>query len=396
MKANHLSITTLEEHEPNREFLGRNFNAGEIIQLVLRAPRSGNWLSFRAVQMVMMHELAHCEQMNHGKGFWKVNNRFKGELRELWAKGYTGDGLWGRGQTLLSGEYDTGGGNRENEIVPERLCGGTFRSRRRKRRRMGNGGEETYAEVKQRRIAKKFGVNGATLGGDEGTRVKLEYGKNVKGKPRVANSARGRELRVAAAAARFGQQKQTQGSEGKEERKTKENHEVDDESEVEEGQYEEVEHGEQATNPDGSQMLDRQGHDMVRICTDRDEDQSDAHVKEEMDELQELNGPPTQQSTLEMPQPETGYQTTSSEAQNAITCPVCSFSNDTSSSSSSSSPLCTACSHVLHPDKLPGAWRCQSEACSSSSSSSKYINAADCGVCGVCGDRKITSSPPTT
>lgn len=32
----HLAIMTLEEHEPNREFLGRNFNAGEVIQLVLR------------------------------------------------------------------------------------------------------------------------------------------------------------------------------------------------------------------------------------------------------------------------------------------------------------------------------------------------------------------------
>jgi DNA-dependent metalloprotease WSS1 len=32
----HLAVMTLEEHEPNREFLGRNFNAGEVIQLVLR------------------------------------------------------------------------------------------------------------------------------------------------------------------------------------------------------------------------------------------------------------------------------------------------------------------------------------------------------------------------
>ena len=28
MKSNFLSVTTLEEHEPNKEFIGRNFNNG--------------------------------------------------------------------------------------------------------------------------------------------------------------------------------------------------------------------------------------------------------------------------------------------------------------------------------------------------------------------------------
>ncbi len=55
MKEHHLSVMTLEEYEPNPEFLGRNFNSGEVIQLVLKA-RSGRWLSFNSVQMVMMHE----------------------------------------------------------------------------------------------------------------------------------------------------------------------------------------------------------------------------------------------------------------------------------------------------------------------------------------------------
>jgi DNA-dependent metalloprotease WSS1 len=55
MKEHSLSIMTLEEHEPNREFVGRNFNGGEIIQLVLKN-RSGRWLPFNTVQLVMMHE----------------------------------------------------------------------------------------------------------------------------------------------------------------------------------------------------------------------------------------------------------------------------------------------------------------------------------------------------
>lgn len=86
MKANHLAVMSLEEYEPNLEFVGRNFNAGEVIQLVLKAPYTGHWLPFRHVQMVMMHELSHCKQMNHSAAFWKVRNQYAGELRELWAK----------------------------------------------------------------------------------------------------------------------------------------------------------------------------------------------------------------------------------------------------------------------------------------------------------------------
>jgi hypothetical protein len=56
MREHHVSVMSLEEYEPNREFVGRNFNAGEIIQLVLKSPSTGRWLPFNYVQMVMMHE----------------------------------------------------------------------------------------------------------------------------------------------------------------------------------------------------------------------------------------------------------------------------------------------------------------------------------------------------
>lgn len=275
MKANHLSIMTLEEHEPNSEFIGRNFNAGEIIQLVLKAPYSGHWLSFRSVQMVMMHELAHCVQMNHSEAFWKVNNQFKGELRELWAKGYTGDGLWGRGQTLLSGEYDTGR-NVENEILPANLCGGSFRSSRRGKRKRGREKpKESYAERQQRRIKKKFGVKGVTLGDDHDTKVKLENGMKAKGKPRVAGSKRGRELRAAAALARFDQVKKEPP---KEEILFSESETESDEDNAD---------GAEAFNPDGSRLRDGKGRGMVKVCEDADRD--DVHVKQEIQELQYLN-----------------------------------------------------------------------------------------------------------
>lgn len=55
MREHRLSVMSLEEYEPNPEFVGRNFNAGEVVQLVLKA-RSGHWLPFNYVQMVMMHE----------------------------------------------------------------------------------------------------------------------------------------------------------------------------------------------------------------------------------------------------------------------------------------------------------------------------------------------------
>ncbi len=51
MKKDHLSVMALEEYPPNPEFIGRNFNAGEVIQLVLK-DKSGRWLSFKFVQMV--------------------------------------------------------------------------------------------------------------------------------------------------------------------------------------------------------------------------------------------------------------------------------------------------------------------------------------------------------
>ena len=445
MKANHLSIMTLEEHEPNPEFIGRNFNAGEIIQLVLKAPYSGHWLSFRSVQMVMMHELAHCVQMNHSGAFWKVNNQFKGELRELWGKGYTGEGLWGRGQTLLSGEYDTGR-NLENEILPTNLCGGSFRSSGRGKRKRGREKpKENYAERQQRRIKRKFGVNGVALGEDDDTKVKLEKGMKPKGKPRVAGSKRGRELRAAAALARFDQVK---------------NESPKDESLFSDSETESEENngnGAEAFNPDGTRLRDGNGRGMIKVCEDADRD--DVHVKQELQELQYLNSvhPDTQtretinvngsgthvtdhgsgsSSRLSARRPdlintqasESGLRmediplydkskdrsisrTKSAEAEQVtsrsldglrkpssskcqdtadhrlqaseLICPICSMANE------STSLLCIACSHVLDTGKVPQYWRCQSSACKDS----EYINAADCGLCGVCGARNSQSAP---
>ena len=400
MKTNHLSITTLEEHEPNREFVGRNFNAGEIIQLVLRS-QSGQWLSFRTMQMVMMHELAHIMQMNHSRAFWMLRNQYVGELKQLWSKDYTGDGLWGRGQTLLSGKYDTRHGA-EQDILPDHLCGGAYRSsRRRKRKRGATIGEkkaESYAEKKQRRIAKKFGVKGQTLGGDGDTRMKLEKGQQMKGKPRVANSSRGRELRVAAALARFGEQTEAKiGGDRKSQACSSGSEEESEDVESEIG----------AVDFNGIPMQDPRGRNMIKICGS--EDQDDVDVKQEMDELRGLEpsqGLWDQESGNDADTSDEGGDNTcrhhhgakrkpskrkesrdtsmmtsnknDTQAEVAIECPICSMSN------SPGAALCLACSHVLDMSQVSGSWQCQSNICKDS----VYRNAADCGICGVCGSHK--------
>lgn len=401
MLANHLSITTLEEYEPNREFIGRNFDAGEIIQLVLRSSR-GQWLSFRTVQMVMMHELAHCMQMNHGRDFWRIRNQYAEELRGLWGRGYTGDGFWGRGKTVSQEDYP-GGAVGEGDIGMASLCGGTFRSRRKRRRGDGGVGQNlTYKEKQKRMIAKKFGTNGMTLGDDLDMRVKLEDGKRPKGKPRVARSARGRELRAKAMLARLGVAKE-EAAKKEEEVGPSENG----------SDYEESEDSE-ALDLNGSRLLDGNGNGMIKVCEDEDKD--DVHVKQEIRELQELsdaiphrptNLPEAQEDNLAIDSKsdieaanETNKSTAAMNRDLALslsaasaafnapsppghplhmnmtsTCSICSMTNEPDTT------LCVACSHVLDPGRVSGTWRCSSSTCKDS----LYINTTDYGLCGLCG-----------
>ncbi|KEF63477.1 uncharacterized protein A1O9_01455 [Exophiala aquamarina CBS 119918] len=297
MKKHYLSVTTLEEYEPNREFIGRNFNNGEIIQLVLRS-KSGGWVPFNMVQMVMMHELAHNSHMNHGKLFWQTRNLYAEEMKALWSKGYTGEGFWGSGRTLNEMGVVMGNNilsSQDLEGLP--LCGGTYRSRRRKRKARGaqDKPELTWREKQDRRIERKFGKNGVTLGEDEDQRLALEINKKgpIGGKPRVAQSKRGRELRAAAALARFAANRAGENT-------TPKRDDPDDELD---DQYEEdtVDAGqEDALDLNGEKLLDGRGQGMVRVCDDEDTD--DINVKQEMTELENLHRyfKPIQQHTSHM------------------------------------------------------------------------------------------------
>ncbi|KAI0404219.1 WLM domain-containing protein [Xylaria palmicola] len=387
MREHHIFVMSLEEYEPNREFVGRNFNAGEVVQLVLKSPSTGRWLPFNYVQMVMMHELAHCKQMNHAKAFWAVRNQYADQMRGLWSRKYTGEGLWGRGTLLESGAFEANT-VLADDALPEHLCGGTYRSRGRKRRSRK---QLTYQEQKERRILKKFGANGVALGEDEEVKTELENGKRAKGKPRVAGSKRGRELRAAAALARFDQQKKVE--EVKEETNTDDDGLVSDSG----SDYDDS----------GPSIVDGEGRRLIKVCEDEDPADGDAQnemrelasasrikrersrspapIKSEKDELppQRIESIPAA-SRREPPASAgssgSGTVPVKSEAETdpvAGGCPICSFRNPADAT------ICNACSHVLAPGKV-SFWRCRSSVCKGS----VYLNPADSGICGICGERK--------
>lgn len=376
MRKHQLYVMSLEEYEPNREFVGRNFNAGEVIQLVLKSPLTGHWLPFEYVQMVMMHELAHCKQMNHSRAFWAVRNGYAAEMHKLWTEGYTGEGIWGRGANLGTGEWERDT-VRADELLPEHLCGGTFRTRGRKRKRKS---VLTYQERKERRVRKRFGESGVALGADEVTKAKLEQGKRTKAKPRVANSDRGRQLRAAAALARFEQPKDETGSSTKDE---------DTESDSGDGDEETQDvDSDDAVETDGRRLVDSKGRGMVRVC--EDEDTNDVDARDELEELRDVfrkakikresPGPAVEDAKdagLAMEPTGDSAEAEASQA-GAGACSACSFVNV------GRAATCGVCGNVLDPAKTPGTWRCGSAACASS----RYANSGDCGVCGLCGGRR--------
>lgn len=439
MKEKTLSVMSLEEYPPNPEFLGRNFNAGECIQLVLK-DKSGRWLGFKFVQMVMMHELAHCQQMNHSRAFWNVRNEYARTMEGLWAKGYEGEGLWGRGKDLTTGTF-VHDRMPENAQIPEHLCGGTYRRRGRKRKRGQRDAEKprlTYAERQQKRIARKFGKHGAgeALGEDELVRGALERqsGKRQTGKPRVAGSKRGRELRAHAALARFEAAKAVKARDG-----TPSLSHDDSETESEWSEVESID-GDTAGG-----VKDGNGNDLYKVCGDEGEDEDGR--RDEMEELRMLSGktkslptkpaknpaaasdmaknqhdswptaaedgseseagsaddlaavagPRGTAASAKPPEPEEppaahpatppvaeSRASLHAPAPNLHCCPICSLEN------SLSAPTCMACSHVLKLQLVQGHWRCASEACAGT----QYINAGDAGRCGLCGGPRPAADEP--
>jgi hypothetical protein len=113
-------------------------------------------------------------------------------MQLLIQKGYTGEGFWGRGQTLtgLSSQ------SMVQEFLPLQICGGTFKRFRKAKKQI---------KARMRSVPKRFAEagDGLKIGADPEKRLKLTGGKVIKGKPRVAQSKRGNELRYNAALARL-------------------------------------------------------------------------------------------------------------------------------------------------------------------------------------------------
>lgn len=411
-----INVRSLEEYEPNPEFLGRNFNGGEVIQLVLK-DKQGRWLSLNFVQMVMMHELAHCKQMNHSRAFWGVRNDYAKQMEDIWKSGYVGEGIHGRGRDLENGSIVH---NRPPDMsqVPEQLCGGTFRKRGRKRKAGSQAAGDqpakvTYAERQQRRIEKKFGKHGdgATVGEDGLLRGALETmngGKRRQGKPKVAKSKRGRDLCANAALARFAQAK----SQPKEEEETKIKTEELDDSETE-SEWEDdfvqvcgdegdgIDSNEAGNEMDALRMLSQgtscDKHSKPRTAPEpeHEDSETESEAEEEMvptiarraltpDEtelLREIDRTKTASESEEAPTDLTAIPDPST-----TNCPVCSLENEPNAT------LCMACSHVLRTELVRDRWRCKSEMCRGS----QYINPGDFGRCGLCNAPKPQTSGKTS
>ncbi|KAF3936737.1 hypothetical protein ABW19_dt0201607 [Dactylella cylindrospora] len=407
MKKHYLYVMALEEFPPNREFWGRNFNGGEVIQLVLRSPHNGMWLPMPMIQSVMLHELAHNKEMNHSRRFHKHRLGYMAELSELKSKGYAGDGFWGRGRSLHPSTDLTLERLIPKEELPEDLCGGVYK--REKRKKKDPKKKVDYQEQKRRRIIKKFGsLEGNTVGGDEDLRQELEKGKKSKGKPRVAGSARGRDLRAEAALRRFETQKKEEVKEEEQEEETQ------SESEEEEGEMIKMEDDEVDMNAmmeemsafacGGNQKVepstnafpdientgaesntkeedtDSDSQDLDKVPPRRRQKQPSPIVLSDDDEQeglpskrQEPKKPPASLSDSSKAQ---SYNS-QSEAKERI-CNACQVLNE------ALAITCIVCSNVMRDDIE--AWKCRSSSCKNSDSG--YRNSMDVLYCGVCGNKR--------
>ena len=217
MKANGLIVKCLQEHEWNPEFLGRNFNNGELVELVLRG-RNGSLLPIHFVLSVLLHELSHCTNMHHAAPFWATLGLYKKHSQDLLGKGYTGEGFWSRGVALVASSSTTN----QHPLLPQEsdlplhLCAGAYKRRRRARSTKsvkmvtanGNGLKGRFKSAgvgvklpEQEAITQRSLLESSCTKSKAKAKAKAKANKPLP-KPRVAQSKRGVNLRLNAALAR--------------------------------------------------------------------------------------------------------------------------------------------------------------------------------------------------
>lgn len=153
MKSHGLQVNHLMEFEPNNEFAGRNWNAGENIEMVLRRRDDpSKFLPFGLICAVFAHELAHNVHMNHvPRLHGALTRQLTKEWKELQRKGYRGDGFWSGGKRLGDEAWSTGDAQGVGDgLFPDALCGGARRRKaarrpgvKRKRKTTGNSSTTT-------------------------------------------------------------------------------------------------------------------------------------------------------------------------------------------------------------------------------------------------------------
>ncbi|KAI0359833.1 WLM-domain-containing protein [Trametes cingulata] len=210
MKAEGFVVNSFEEYEHNKVFAGRNWNNGEVVELVLRGA-NGAFLPTSWLLSTLCHELAHIKHMNHGPAFQALWAKLRRDVRELQSKGYYGDGYWSSG-TRLADSARMGSQGLDAEDLPEYMCGGAqSRARptsvRRRRHQQAGPSNHTGAQTAKRRKAGSrvtaqgtFKGTGKALNEDVSDEEKRKAGTGFRKK---AASKRAREERALAAERRL-------------------------------------------------------------------------------------------------------------------------------------------------------------------------------------------------
>ncbi|BGP30398.1 hypothetical protein JCM10296v2_002152 [Rhodotorula toruloides] len=219
MKEWGFGVNSLAEHEWNPTFAGRNWNAGEVIEIVLRR-RDGSFAPYQFLLYVMCHELAHIREMNHSWSFQKVNKQIRAAVSQLRAQKYYGDGFWSSGRSLVYPDAETPFAAEEE---PTFACGGANKRSPRRRRRAVQAGPS-----RARGSAVKLGTTGrqTAMPAKPGGRVKRKgafegEGQVLSEDPEMSSfrrraQAKGAvEARAAAAEARLAAEKRAKAAEAR-------------------------------------------------------------------------------------------------------------------------------------------------------------------------------------
>ncbi|GAA6018411.1 hypothetical protein JCM8202_001369 [Rhodotorula sphaerocarpa] len=215
-------INSLVEYEWNETFAGRNWNGGEVIEIVLRR-RDGRFAPWQFLLYVMCHELAHIREMNHSKYFFQVNSELRAALAKLRASGYTGDGFWSTGRSLIYPQAEIPAAAEELAAL---TCGGANKkSRGRRRRRPRAAGSKPPRERgsavqlgttgRQTAVPRKAGGRVAKKGAFTGTGNLLSDDPAQSTFKRRAQAQKAIEARAAAAEARIAADKRARTAESR-------------------------------------------------------------------------------------------------------------------------------------------------------------------------------------